>query len=316
MRHLAAFHALPGCTVVAVPRRPERAEAIEQAGYQVVRDVAHAVTAGATLAVVASDTGRHADDAMAALDAGLNVLVEKPLAVDGDDGRRVMQCARRTGRAVFVACVLRFSKSLAVFRHLMPRVGAMHAVHVECRSFLPDWRPARAYRESYSARAGEGGVLRDLVHDIDYTGWLFGWPEAVTGRLANRGRLGIAAEETADLSWEMPNGIEVAIHLDYLTRPRRRRVTVFGEHGTLEWDAIQQEIVLSLAAEPAVVTTHAQSDGEMFLAQAAAFIATRTGAADSRLATGEDGLRALAVCDAVRRAAARDALEKVDRIWP
>ncbi len=36
------------------------------------------------------------------------------------------------------------------------------------QSWLPDWRPDRDYRESYSARLDEGGVLRDLVHEIDY----------------------------------------------------------------------------------------------------------------------------------------------------
>ena len=50
------------------------------------------------------------------------------------------------------------------------------AVRVECQSWLPYWRPERDYRESYSARADEGGVLRDLVHELDYAIWAFGGP--------------------------------------------------------------------------------------------------------------------------------------------
>ena len=107
-------------------------------------------------------------------------------------------------------------------RDLLPQIGAVHAVRVECQSYLPDWRPGSDYRESYSARADEGGVLRDLIHEIDYATWLFGWPVAVTARYGNTGRLGIAAEEWAELAWEAPADVEVSMRLDYLTRPPRR----------------------------------------------------------------------------------------------
>ena len=51
------------------------------------------------------------------------------------------------------------------------------SAHVSCQSWLPDWRPGRDYRESYSARADEGGALRDLVPELDYATALLGRPE-------------------------------------------------------------------------------------------------------------------------------------------
>jgi predicted dehydrogenase len=78
---------------------------------------------------------------------------------------------------------------------------------------FPEWRPARDYRESYSASSEQGGVLRDLIHEIDYAVWLYGKPVAIIAQLSNSGRLGIAAEESADLLWRTPCGATVSIRL-------------------------------------------------------------------------------------------------------
>ena len=183
------------------------------------------------------------------------------------------------------------------------QLGQIHLVRIECQSYLPDWRPTRPYQESYSAKKDEGGVLRDLIHEVDYATWLFGWPTAVQARLRNLGRLGIDAEETAELFWEGDNGCLISMNLDYLSRPARRKMQAMGEHGTLTWDGIAKTVRLALVGEKEQCFHFDQTVDEMYLAQDIAFLnVDDNDALDIRLATGPDGIKALALCDAARLA--------------
>lgn len=303
MRHLEIFRRLPGIRVVAIPVRAERRGELKEQHYAVTDTLEDAVEQGARWCVVATDPGRHLHDASVALAKGCDVLVEKPMVRTAVEAQQLLTCVQREDRKLFVGCVLRFSESLGAFRERLPEVGTIHAVRIECQSYLPDWRLDRPYRASYSARADEGGVLRDLIHEIDYGGWIFGWPQTVTARIKNLGRLGIDAEELADVSWDAPRGCVVSIHLDYLTRPPRRRMVAYGSQGTIEWDGLTQEVTMSLAGRPPTRLSSSQTRDEMFLAQASAMLAAGRGSFDPRLATGEDGERALAICDAARQAA-------------
>ena len=310
MQHLRALSRVQALRGVAVPVRAERAEALAAKGVRTAPDVDAAVRQGAMFAIIATETHRHMEDARAALEREMDVLVEKPLASDAAAARQLSQQADDLRRNLFVGCVLRFSESLNIARALLERVGRLHAVRIECQSYLPRWRPQRPYRQSYSARADEGGVLRDLIHEIDYAGWLFGWPQAVQARVRNLGRLGIAAEEIAELSWET-RGCLISIALDYLTQPPRRRLRASGARGTLEWDGIAQTVTVC-EGEATQTLNSLQSRDEMFAAQAEAFVRACRGHVDERLATAQDGLKALAVCEAARQAANARREEAVD----
>lgn len=302
MRHLEVLARLEGVRPIAVPTRPERLHELQRVGYFLASNVEAAAEQGATLAIIATDTARHVEDGLAALAGGCDLLVEKPIGVDAGEARRLCEQASRLGRAMYVACVLRFSDSLNTFRRLLKEVGRLHSVRIECQSYLPDWRPARPYKDSYSARADEGGVLRDLIHDIDYAGWLFGWPSAVQASIRNMGRLGIKADEAAELMWQTRERCVVSLSLDYLSRPSHRRMRASGERGTLEWDGVEGSVTLVLVDSPSRVIRSTQTREAMLLEQTRTFLKATRGPIDPQLASAEDGVRALAVCDAARLA--------------
>lgn len=312
MRHLNVLRTVASVHPLAVPVREARARELTAQGYDAVESLDEAVARGVRCCVVATDTGRHLEDARAAIERGLDVLVEKPMAATAQEAGRLRDAARAAHRALYVGCTLRFSESLNALREALPQAGAVHAVEIACRSYLPAWRPGRPHQASYSARADEGGVLRDLIHEIDYAGWLFRWPAAVEARLTTTGRLGIAAEEQAHVTWETPAGAIVSVSLDYLARPSRRRMTAFGERGTVEWDGVAGTVLMGGDTEAPAQRTYAQGRNEMLRAQAQAFFEACQGRVDPRLATGEDGVRALAVCDAARRSAATRQEERVE----
>ncbi|MEW1955040.1 Gfo/Idh/MocA family oxidoreductase [Terrabacter sp. NPDC080008] len=193
-----------------------------------------------TLVVVATDTARHVSDALQALDAGARtVLVEKPVAPTAADAAALTDHPRSGD--VWVAAPLRAHEA---FRHLHRLVGRLDdggSAHVWSQSWLPDWRPDRDYRESYSARPGEGGVLRDLVHEIDYATVLFGPPTLLGAGVSTTGPLDIEADQAASLLWTA-GSFDVAARLDYVTRPTTRGVVVRSPDGVLEWDVVRATI--------------------------------------------------------------------------
>ncbi|MBI4596921.1 MAG: Gfo/Idh/MocA family oxidoreductase [Candidatus Omnitrophica bacterium] len=316
LRHLGLLRTIDGARPIAIPIRASRRSELRALGYETAEDLAAAAALGASLCLVATDTGRHETDSREALQRGFDLLVEKPVATDAEAALRVLERARALQRRVFVGCVVRFSESLKTFRQRLADVGEAHAVRIECQSYLPSWRPDRPHQNSYSARAEEGGVLRDLIHEIDYAGWIFGWPVALSARLRNTGRLGIAAEEMAELMWETPAGASVSVALDYLTQPPRRRMRVSGSRGTIEWDGMEQTVTVDFPGGSRTTVPSSQTRDAMIREELLAWLNARHGVVDERLATAEEGLRALAVCDAARQASDAHREATVEERWP
>jgi predicted dehydrogenase len=103
-------------------------------------------------AVVAAPTGLHAAVALPLLEAGIDLLVEKPLAANVEDARAIMIAARRFGRTVTVGHVERFNPA---WRTAAARAGEVSSV--EARRLTP-----------FTFRSLDVGVVHDLmIHDID-----------------------------------------------------------------------------------------------------------------------------------------------------
>lgn len=302
MRHLTLLQQMDGVEPMVIPKRKEKQAELRSQGFQVSSSLKEAAKEGARLAIIASNTAQHRGDALEALEQGMDLLVEKPLSVDAAQAMDIYRAAQKKNRQLFVGCVLRCSKSLQTFREWLPKTGRVYAVRIECQAFLANWRPRHPYRQSYSARGAEGGVLRDLIHEIDYAAWLFGWPQSVQARLKNTGLLEIEAEEFAELWWETKEGISVSICLDYLSRVPRRYLMAFGEKGNLEWDGVIRKT--RLETPDGFEETDPEPDrSAIYLTQLKEWLKVCS-ASDQKslLASGLDGVRALAICDAAREA--------------
>ncbi len=292
-----------GCDVALWPVRP-RLEG--PAGARVVTDSGGEAEAGAAdLVVVATDTARHVADALVLLEAGAaRLLVEKPVAPTAADVAALLGHPRAGD--VVVAAPLRAHDAFAAvvaWVHDGPRPS--HAA-AWCQSWLPDWRPGRDYRESYSARPDEGGVLRDLVHELDYLCLLLGEPSRVSARLRRDGPLDIDAEQAATLLWDAGT-TTVQARLDYVTRPARRGLLLSGADGSISWDVLDATVTTASAGGQTQVRRFAGDLDRMSVMrrQAAAALAEEPGApgrpAPASLA---DGVRVVALADAARACAA------------
>jgi predicted dehydrogenase len=300
-RHLELFRAMPGVRAIAVPTRPARAAELRAEGFDSCESLAEALALAPDGAVIATDTGRHVEDALGCLER-CPVLVEKPLAVDADGGRRIVAAARDRARMAFVGCNLRLDEGLVWLRARLPAIGRIDTADAECLSWLPDWRPTRSHVDGYAARVGEGGVLRDLIHELDYLHWMLGPMARVSATLENRGLLGLppGVEETAWLWLITRSGVRASLRLSYAVRPTSRRLRIFGERGMLEWDLIQRRARHCDTRGDEVASHTWAGVADTYRTQATAFVAALRSGDPGPLVAADEGVATLAIADAAR----------------
>jgi predicted dehydrogenase len=261
--------------------------------------------------LVASPSSEHLRHARLAIDAGCHVLVEKPLA--DDDGSAVtalVEDARRAGLVLAVAMNLRFHPGpAAVAEHVRAgRVGQPLLGHFEFGSYLPDWRPQTDYRTSYSARKElGGGVLLDVVHELDLGAWILGAPVVASAWMARVSELEIDVEDVVLARVRHAGGATSSYALDYLDRAYRRGCRIVGTEATAVWDWRNGHSLLLRGDEVLDERAATRDFASTYRDEIGAWLdAVRTGAIaeDSPLGRGAEGAELLRLVAAVRRSAA------------
>src|SRR4051794_12390680 len=137
--------------------------------------------------IVTSVDRTHAGHIVTALEAGCDVLTEKPMTVDAESARRILDAQRRTGRRVSVAFNYRFNPVHEVVRTLLAggEIGEIGSVHFE---WLLDVRHGADYfRRWHRDKANSGGLLvHKSGHHFDLVNW---WLGAVPVEVYAQGRL-------------------------------------------------------------------------------------------------------------------------------
>jgi predicted dehydrogenase len=211
--------------------------------------IAEAIASQPQLAVVASPSARHMDALSPLLEAGIPCYVEKPPVTTLQDVECLRKLLHLAGPkpVTLSGCNLRFLPSLRRLRELVRSgaIGRPVRATLQAGQWLPDWRPGRDYRTAYSARreAG-GGVIFDLIHEIDAARWLFGEFDEVRSLAGRFSELEIATEDTAGILLGRHSGPIVTIGLDYVSRVPVRRYEVVGDRGSLVWDLAARRLNL------------------------------------------------------------------------
>ncbi len=308
-RHLANFRRLlPDAEVGCVSASGRPLADDETVATTRLQSMAAAIAWTPDLAVVASPAPLHLDHAGLLLDAGIPVLIEKPLSDSLDRVRDAAPLLARHRDRIEVAYNLRFLSSARRMKTLIDEscVGRILGLRIEVGQYLPDWRPQADYRHQVSAnRSLGGGVLLELSHELDYLTWLFGRFDRVFCIASNSGQLEIDVEDRADILLSRA-GLTAQVHLDFLQRRASRACKVIGSTGTMYWDLIANRIVLDgPGGEEVLFSDPAFDRNDMYIEQLRGFIEVAAGRAVPRI-TLDDGLTVLDMIEAMRESAATE----------
>jgi predicted dehydrogenase len=151
LSHARAYHADPGFTIVGLVNRSAPRLPPVLAGYPVVVDFRAALRElRPDLASINTYSDSHADYAVAALEQGAHVFVEKPLATSVADAERVVAAARANGRKLVVGYILRHHPSWARLIAEARKLGGPYVfrMNLNQQSDGANWRTHKALMET------------------------------------------------------------------------------------------------------------------------------------------------------------------------
>lgn len=242
---------------------------------------------------VCTPTQTHLKAGLRAIEAGKNLLVEKPMTGEERAAEKLLKSAKKAGVKLLVGFIERFNPGVRAVKKMLTE-------HIVGDVIIATGR--RVAR--WPIRIGDVGVVKDTaIHDIDAMRYLL--EEEVSAIFAQTGSLKTKAyEDYAEMMLRFDGGTTGFIDANWLTPRKVRTLIITGSDATINLDYITQEITLENSkrlvkpytpwAEPLKVEL------ENFLT---------TILHDRREApSGDDALKAIRICDAALKSGKSKAL--------
>ena len=306
--HLRVLGTRPGCVLAAVadPVPDVLAAAVASSGAQGFSEpLAMIAEAELDAVVIAAPTTAHIALALAAIERGLAVLVEKPLAATVEDARQIVDAAAARGVPIQVGHVERFNPAVLELGRLLAAGWLSSVYAITSRRAGP-----------FPARIRDVGVTVDLAtHDVDILSWIAGErPARVYAEFAQR--IHATHEDLLFGLLHFPTGATGMLDVNWLTPAKRRQLTVVGEEGMFELDYLTQRLTFTRTdvAHPRLIRGFAPtfagdvaempvSNAEPLAAELDAFLGI-VRAGGRPVVDGEDGLWAVRIANALLESAA------------
>jgi predicted dehydrogenase len=242
--HAKKYATMAGATLVGVvdddaDRREGVAETHGCGAWSRVEDL---IGAGVDAVTIAVPTTAHLRCAAPLLEAGVACLIEKPLANDVDEARRLVEVSEKSGAVLMVGHIERFNPAVRALDRAVgngdPRGGVRHIVprFIEVHRVSP-----------MTFRSVDVSVVMDMmIHDVDVVLWLMGGVEP--DEVQASGVAVLTEQEdvcNARLTFRLPHGKCVAnVTASRLAMKTERKVRIIGENAYVSMDYAKKSGVL------------------------------------------------------------------------
>lgn len=314
--HLRAVREVPGAQLIGVAaKRPERAREVgEREGCHWVSEYRRLFDrTDVDLVTIATPSGSHASIALEAIAAGKHVLVEKPMAMTPDEAGRVIRAAAGSRRLLSVVSQRRFEEQHVAARRAVMEgwLGALLFIEAACPYFRP-----QEYYEQASWRgtidADGGALMNQGIHSVDVLLWMAGPAKRVYSLTATRTHI-MEAEDLAHASITFASGAFGTMMASTSIQPGfPPTLALYGEKGTIKIEG--SEIVhwtVPGLPKPELgerITTGGgirdpKAISHRYHVHQVRDVVDAIAQNRPPVVTGEDGLRAVALVDAIYRSA-------------
>ncbi len=190
---------------------------------------------GLDFVIVATPTATHAETVASAIDHGLHVFVEKPFALNSDDGRRLVAAVEQAGLVNQVGYVIRFNDVFREVKKLLAAdaIGELYFFRMEMfaptvlKEVKSGWR---------SKKAQGGGCLYDFAsHGVDLINYIVGRPVAVAGSVLQN-IYSVAVEDLVSTTMLYDDGLQGSLLVNWCDASCRKpayRMELYGKQGKI-----------------------------------------------------------------------------------
>ncbi len=251
--------------------------------------------------VIANRTDKHLEILNYALRKKKNIFIEKPISHNMKYIKEIEELSEDYEAIIETGFMLRFHPNLVFLKKIIDKkiYGNIHYVRSTVGQYLPDWRKNRDYKKGYAAkREWGGGVLLDLIHEIDLARWFFGDVGLISAMLFNSQELEIETESIAQLTLKMKSEILVNLNLDYLRPHYCRNTEIVCQGGILYWDYLSGNIKIQNKYGEVKILHEVNSDfarNDMYIAEINHFVDNILGSNQKKASDLSDAINALKI---------------------
>lgn len=240
------------------------------------------IAAGVDAVTIAAPTHLHMEIALTCIDAGIHILVEKPIAHTVEEGRTIVEAAARAGVTLMVGHVERFNPAVEAVRKALAGEDILSIQITRVGPFPP--------------RMSNVGVVIDLaVHDIDLIRWLTG--SEIVDIQPQTNSIHAEREDIALLQFRTASNVLAHINTNWLTPFKARTLHVATRGKYVTGDLLTRQVTECFDYKPdgSYSMRHLPvGHSEPLRSELLAFVqAIRTGSTPP--IGGEDGLASLAI---------------------
>ena len=243
LRHLANLRDAD-CHVGVYSYRQRTIDALDGVTYE--RDLSSETIRKYDGVVIANNTDKHLDIAKICVDEDTPFYIEKPLSNNFNNVAEISEEITRIGLLTKVGYMMRAHPNLIFLnKFLKANEKKIFYVSANIGQWLKDWRPGTDYRECYSAHEDQGGgVIYDLIHELDIAYWLFGEMEELFCHKDKVSDLEINTEDYAQIILKARAGFTIDIKFDYLRAVYKRDLEIVMDGANVFWDYVMGTITL------------------------------------------------------------------------
>lgn len=199
------------------------------------------------LVAIATESGKHAEIALDCINAGCNVIIEKPIALNIKDANRIIEAAERMGVKVAANHQNRFNASIQKIREAVEeeRFGRIFYATTQIR-----WSRGESYYKQAAWRGtwemDGGALMNQCIHNIDLLNWMLGEePVEVIAMTDNLNHSYIEGEDIGLAIVRYKNGAYGVVEgtVNVYGGDMEEALCIFGENGTVKADGTLNNII-------------------------------------------------------------------------
>ena len=318
-RHLNNLKTLFPDGVACCVSNSGRVLSVEEVGADIIfDDLNDAILSRPVMAIIASPSPFHINQAEKLLAYDIPVLIEKPLTSALsflNDSEQLY----KNKKNIDIAYNLRYLPSMQEVKRLVDSgiAGTIYNVMVDVGQYLLDWRPGENYRDNVSAQKSMGGgAVLELSHELDYLLWLFGSFDSAFARLSSSEELGLDVEDRVDAVIFGVNGLVVNLHMDFLQRRLSRTCKIIGSQATIFWDLAKNSVELKGADTEEMIYSGTSYDrNQMYLDEVSAFYSVAKYGAEPLVGL-DHSIEVMQLVEALKRSSVSNQVETIKKVIP